>query len=110
MSKTVWKFCFDFLEGQEKWLNRMAEKGWRLTGCGRASYTFEPAEPGAYVLEATATTEEMSEPLQLPVGSPLLLMNRTTYYRINQIEKPLEFTRVYFVPEKYKFEINLYNK
>lgn len=62
------------------------------------------------VLEATATTEEMSEPLQLPVGSPLLLMNRTTYYRINQIEKPLEFTRVYFVPEKYKFEINLYNK
>ena len=48
MSKTVWKFCFDFLEGQEKWLNRMAQRGWRLTGCGRARYTFEPAAPGAY--------------------------------------------------------------
>lgn len=59
---------------------------------------------------ATATTAEMSELLQLPVGSPLLKMERTTYFRINQDEKPMEFCRVYFIPEKYKFEINLYNK
>lgn len=61
-------------------------------------------------LEATGMTEEMSESLQREVGSPLLKLSRITYYRINQLEKPLEFSRIYFVPEKYKFEVNLYNK
>lgn len=62
------------------------------------------------ILEATATTDQMSNLLKRKVGSPLLLMNRTTYFKINQLEQPLEFVRVYFVPEKYKFEVVLTNK
>lgn len=62
------------------------------------------------ILEATATTAEMSNLLKRKVGSPLLLMNRTTYFKINQLEQPLEFVRVYFVPDKYKFEVVLTNK
>lgn len=62
------------------------------------------------ILEATATTFEMSNLLKRKVGSPLLQMNRTTYFRINQLEQPLEFVRVYFVPDKYKFEVKLTNK
>lgn len=62
------------------------------------------------ILEATATTYKMSKLLKRKVGSPLLQMNRTTYFRINQLEQPLEFVRVYFVPDKYKFEVTLTNK
>lgn len=62
------------------------------------------------VLEATSTTRELSHLMQREVGSPLLLMSRTTFYRINQVEKPYEFVRVYFVPDKYKFEVTLTRK
>lgn len=62
------------------------------------------------VLEATATTFKMSKLLNRKVGSPLLQMSRTTYFRISQFEQPLEFVRVYFVPDKYKFEVMLTNK
>ena len=62
------------------------------------------------ILEATATSHKMSKLLKRKVGSPLLQMNRTTYFRINQLEQALEFVRVYFVPDKYKFEVTLINK
>ncbi len=62
------------------------------------------------VLEATATTAEISKVLERKTGSPLLLMKRTTFTRMNQIDVPFEFARVYFVPDKYKFEIQLVNK
>jgi GntR family transcriptional regulator len=62
------------------------------------------------VLEATATMAEHAEILERKTGSPLLLMNRVTYCRMNQSEIPFEFVKVYFVPEKYKFEIQLTNK
>lgn len=48
MSKTVFKYFFDFLEGQEKWLNHMSQKGYRLKSCGKIAYTFEKCEPGQY--------------------------------------------------------------
>lgn len=48
MNKTVFRFFFDFMDGQEKWLNRMAERGYRLTKCGKMTYTFEPCEPSEY--------------------------------------------------------------
>ncbi len=62
------------------------------------------------VVEATAATPELSRYLERPVGSPLLLTSRTTYCRIRHEELPFEFVRVYFVPDKYKFEINLSRK
>lgn len=48
MSKMVFRYFFDFLDGQEKWLNSMAKRGYRLKRCGRMSYTFDECRPGEY--------------------------------------------------------------
>ena len=48
MSKTVFRYFFDFLDGQEKWLNSMAEQGYRLKKCGRMTYTFDECNPNEY--------------------------------------------------------------
>jgi len=48
MTKTVIRYFFDFLDGQEKWLNKMAAQGWRLNKCGLIYYTFEQCEPDEY--------------------------------------------------------------
>lgn len=48
MSKTVFRFFFDFIDGQEKWLNSMAEQGYRLKKCGRLIYTFENCHVSEY--------------------------------------------------------------
>jgi len=48
MSKTVFRYFIDFLDGQEKWLNRMAERGYRLKKCGIMTYTFEECGPNEY--------------------------------------------------------------
>lgn len=48
MTKTVFRYFFDFVEGQEKWLNQMAEKGYRLKACGQVWYTFESCQPNEY--------------------------------------------------------------
>jgi len=48
MSKTVFRYFFDFLDGQKKWLNSMAEQGYRLKKCGRLTYTFDECNPNEY--------------------------------------------------------------
>ena len=48
MTKTVVRYCFDFVEGQEKWLNKMALSGYRLVDCGKLTYKFESGAPGEY--------------------------------------------------------------
>ncbi|MDR0948485.1 MAG: DUF2812 domain-containing protein, partial [Lachnospiraceae bacterium] len=48
MEKKVYRFFLDYTKGQETWLNKMSEKGWRLKKCGQLSYTFERCEPGEY--------------------------------------------------------------
>jgi len=48
MTKRVIRYFFNFTEGQEKWLNDMAAKGWRLIRCGQLSYHFERCTPGEY--------------------------------------------------------------
>lgn len=48
MTKTVFRYFFDFMEEQEKWLNKMAEKGYRLKRCGKLSYVFESCNPNEY--------------------------------------------------------------
>lgn len=48
MKKTAFRYFFDFINGQEQWLNRMSEKGCRLKKCGILSYTFERSAPGEY--------------------------------------------------------------
>ncbi len=48
MSKTVFRYFFDFIERQEKWLNSMAERGYRLKKCGKMTYTFEECKSNEY--------------------------------------------------------------
>lgn len=46
--KKYYRFFFSFLQAQENWLNRMAQKGYRLTETNLLSYGFEPCKPGEY--------------------------------------------------------------
>ena len=48
MTKRVFRYFFDFLEGQERWLNEMASKGWRLVKCGQLYYEFEKCQENEY--------------------------------------------------------------
>lgn len=48
MSKTVIRYFFDFLDGQENWLNQMAKRGYRLKKCGMLTYTFDQCKPEEY--------------------------------------------------------------
>lgn len=48
MSKIVYRYFFDFADGQEKWLNSMAECGFRLKKCGKISYIFDVCQPNEY--------------------------------------------------------------
>ncbi len=48
MTKTIFRYFFDFVEGQEQWLNEMAGKGYRLKNCGVCWYTFEQCQPGDF--------------------------------------------------------------
>ncbi len=48
MSKKVYRFFGGLLKAQEKWLNEMADKGYRLVGVSKASYEFEECKPGQY--------------------------------------------------------------
>lgn len=42
------RFYFD-KDKEEKWLNKMCQKGWAMTGFCLGVYTFEPCEPGEYI-------------------------------------------------------------
>jgi len=48
MNKTVYRYFFDFMDNQEKWLNNMAQSGYRLIKCGKLSYEFESCAQGEY--------------------------------------------------------------
>lgn len=48
MTKTVFRYFFDFMDGQEKWLNKMASRGYRLKKCGVLAYVFESCSPDEY--------------------------------------------------------------
>lgn len=58
-------------------------------------------------LEASATSPDIADIIGRKAGSPLLLMNRITFARKDLKEMPVEFVKAYFVPDKYKFEIQL---
>lgn len=48
MTKRVFHYFFDFLDGQERWLNKMAAQGLRLKKCGKIAYVFEECSPDKY--------------------------------------------------------------
>ena len=48
MTKKEYRFFFGFLDRQQKYLNRRAQRGFRLVHTGKLSYTFESCRPDAY--------------------------------------------------------------
>ncbi len=51
MRKKVFKIFAEWqFEEEEKWLNEMADKGWKLVEVGFGTFTFEPCEPGEYTI------------------------------------------------------------
>ena len=43
-----YRYFGGFLISQEKWLNKMAQKGYRLVKVGKLLYEFESCTPGQY--------------------------------------------------------------
>ena len=53
MRKKVFKIFAEWqFEKEEKWLNEMADKGWKLVEVGFGTYTFESCEPSEYTIRA----------------------------------------------------------
>ena len=48
MNKKCYRFYGGLIASQEKWLNRMAEKGYRLIRTGKLLYEFEECKPRQY--------------------------------------------------------------
>lgn len=48
MNKKCYRFYGGLIRSQEKWLNKMAEEGWRLVRTGKLLYEFEKCQPGQY--------------------------------------------------------------
>ncbi len=48
MSIVKIRYFAGFMQSQEKWLNSMANKGYRLVKTGKLKYTFDECEPGKY--------------------------------------------------------------
>lgn len=48
MRKKVYKYFFDFLKPQEKWLNEMSSRGYKLVSTTNLSYEFEDCNPCEY--------------------------------------------------------------
>jgi GntR family transcriptional regulator len=55
-------------------------------------------------LEATAADEREARLLQVPVGSPLLLIERTTW---SQQRRPIEFVKMLYRADRYKYGIHI---
>jgi hypothetical protein len=54
------KYFFDFIDGQEQWLNKMSQNGYRLVKCGKLIYEFEKCTPNEYEY-AVELVGQMSE-------------------------------------------------
>ncbi|MCD6239083.1 MAG: GntR family transcriptional regulator [Thermotogae bacterium] len=55
-------------------------------------------------LGATSASNDVAKIMKIKKDTPLLLMKRTTYV---MKDTPIEFVRVFFLPDKYNFEIQL---
>lgn len=62
MNKKVFKIFGDWqFEKEEKWLNEMSDKGWKLVKVGFGTYTFEPCEPGEYTIRTQALEQSYKD-------------------------------------------------
>lgn len=58
MSKKVFKVFIDAIDGQEKWINKMAAKGFRLCNTTRFFYEFEECVPLEYKYKVEFVAEK----------------------------------------------------
>lgn len=61
MSIVKWRFFAGFTGRQTKWLNSMAEKGYRLVKTGKLDYAFDECEPGKYVYAVEYVSDKSLE-------------------------------------------------
>jgi hypothetical protein len=64
MTKKVFRIFVDVVDGQEKWLNKMSEKGLRLTGTSRWHYIFETCKPAEYSYRIVLATDKPNKELE----------------------------------------------
>lgn len=64
MTKKVYRYFFDMVEGQERWLNEMAAKGFRLIGVTRLCYEFESCTPSEYLYQVEFVADKSYGQLQ----------------------------------------------
>ena len=72
MSKKCYRFFGGLLNTQEKWLNKMSEKGYRLVRTGRLLYEFEKCKPD----EVTYCVEFIGE------NQKIMQQTMLTFWRI----------------------------
>ncbi|MEB4207787.1 GntR family transcriptional regulator [Mycobacterium sp. 94-17] len=63
-----------------------------------------PISRAAYEIHAAGASLEVAGALNLPMGSPVLVLERTSY---GQDDKPLEVVEFHYRPERYRFSVTL---
>ena len=92
MKKRYYRFFGGLVETQEKWLNKMAEKGYRLVKTGKFSYQFEDSSPGEYeyrvqfVGEKSYTAEKDYRAFLEELGYTVFYKNINLNYSIGKVK------------------------
>lgn len=71
MGKFIFKYFFNFLGPQKKWLNEMAGKGWRLVEVSTFGYRFERCLKSEYIYEVVYSGYRRKE-ISIPYLNRLL--------------------------------------
>ena len=83
MNKKCYRYFAGAIGWHEKWLNKMAAKGWRLVGVGKLMYEWEPCEPGQYQYKVEYVGNRSWESSQKYTGFLQDCGYRTFYRGIN---------------------------
>lgn len=91
MSIVKWRFFAGFTGRQTKWLNSMAEKGYRLVKTGKLDYAFDECEPGKYVYaveyvgDKSLEEEEKYKAFLEDLGYHVFYKNVNLAYSMNKV-------------------------
>lgn len=92
MYKKVFKYFFDSIAGQEKWLNKMSDKGFRLLQATKLMYEFQRCNPSEYEYRvefvADKSYKELKEYIDFLGGMGLrcLTQNMNINYALGRIK------------------------
>ena len=98
MSKKCYRFFGGLLNTQEKWLNKMSEKGYRLVRTGKLLYEFEKCKPDevTYCVEfiGEKSKESSIDYAKLNIENPIIRIN-TAFKGCSSLEKISVLPRIY---------------